>query len=345
MSSTTLSEAYRDHPLSLHHVIPLDFNTIPTVPDSHLWPPSDDDFPSDDRLSIPVVDLMDPDAVKLIGDACETWGVFHLTGHGIPLSLLEHVEVEGRQLFSLPAEQKLKALRSPGGATGYGVAQISPFFPKYMWHEGFTIMGSPLEQAIQLWPDDHKRFCDVMDDYQKQMKMLAEKVISLIMRSLEIHEEMIRIWPEPAGTALQLNSYPSCPDPNRVMGLAPHTDSLLLTILHQSATTTGLQIFKEEVGWVLVYPIHGALVVNVGDLLHILSNARFPSVLHRAIVSQSKHRLSVAYFYGPPPDFNVTPLVKCLNSDQMTGFLSVTVKEYISIKAKNLEKALSLIRI
>ncbi|KAG5244326.1 gibberellin beta-hydroxylase family protein [Salix suchowensis] len=341
---STLSEAYQDLPLHPHHVIPLDFDSVRALPDSHAWPPASHASESDDRLSIPTVDLTDPDAGKLIGQACEAWGAFQVTNHAIPLDLLREVESEARRLFSLPTGQKLKALRSPGGATGYGLARISPFFNKYMWHEGFTIMGSSTDHASDLWPNDYQRFCDAMEDYQKRMKELAITLMHLILKSLDISEEERSrvVSAGGASSALQLNSYPFCPDPNRAMGLAPHTDTSLLTILHQS-TVNGLQIFKDGVGWVLVSPTNGSLVVNVGDLLHILSNSKFPNVLHRVVLmKENQQRLSLAYFYCLPSDFHLSPLA--LNSTQMPLYRSVSVRDYIGIKAKNLEKALSLIR-
>ncbi|KAL5853302.1 hypothetical protein ACOSQ3_008420 [Xanthoceras sorbifolium] len=352
--SSTLSEAYRDHPLHLHHIIPLDFNSLPDVPESHVWANSDDDFPADvDRSTVPVIDLSDPDATGLIGHACEAWGVFQVVNHGIPLSHLRDAESEARRLFSLPVRQKLKALRAPAGATGYGIARITPFFSKYMWHEGFTIMNSAFDHANTLWPNDHARFCDVMDNYQKKMRILAEQLTKLIFKSLDIYseeeeeEEEMKWWDDDPSTALQLNSYPSCPDPSRALGLAPHTDTSIITILHQSTISTGggLQIFKEGIGWIPVLPVSGALVVNVGDLLHILSNGRYTSVLHRVFVNQNWHRLSMAYFYSPPTDSSVKPLAKILNSGQPPRYRSVTVREFISIKAKSLDKALSIIEI
>ncbi|TXG62092.1 hypothetical protein EZV62_013455 [Acer yangbiense] len=356
---STLSEAYTDHPLHLHQIIPLDFDSVRAVPESHVWPNSDDDFPPADvddhgqfTTPVPVIDLSDPDAAtKLIGHACETWGVFQVINHGIPSSLVQEAESEVRRLFSLPARQKLKALRAPGGATGYGIARITPFFSKYMWHEGFTIMNnSAIDHANTLWPnDEHARFCDVIEDYQKKMSILAEQLTKLIFKSLDIseeEEEMDQWWVDPS-TALQLNSYPSCPDPSRALGLAPHTDTSLITILHQSSTIInggGLQVFNDGVGWVPVVPVSGALVVNVGDLLHILSNGRFISVLHRVFVNQNLQRLSMAYFYSPPTGFRVAPLTKLVNSSgQVPRYRSVTVREFISIKAKSLDKALSFI--
>lgn len=136
----------------------IDLSSVESLPDSHAWPHGCSDGSSDGSGSITVVDLMDPNAVEAIGLACENWGAFQLKNHGIPASLIEEVEVEATRLFALPVEHKSQALRSPGGATGYGEALISSFFPKCMWHEGFTIMGSPSDDAKKIWPDDHARF-------------------------------------------------------------------------------------------------------------------------------------------------------------------------------------------
>ncbi|EEF47048.1 gibberellin 3-beta-dioxygenase 1 [Ricinus communis] len=343
----TLAEACKDYSLHLHQIIPLDFDSIRTLPESHVWPESGEFEFNDGQLSIPTIDLNDPDAGNLIGHACETWGVFQVIHHNIPLNLLHEVESETRRLFSLPARQKLKALRSAGGAVGYGRARISHFFNKHMWHEGFTIMGSPVDHARQLWPHDYQRFCDVMEGYEKKMKELATTLMRVIFKYLGISEEQTK-WvgsPGCSSAALQLNSYPYCPDPNRAMGLAPHTDTSFLTILHQSSTK-GLQIFKEGVGWVLVYPTSGALVVNVGDFLHILSNARFPNVLHRVIMKECKQqRFSVAFFHCPSTDFSLFPLGLSSSCGEFPLYRSVSAAEYIGIKAKNIDNPLALIRI
>ncbi|CAA3023316.1 gibberellin 3-beta-dioxygenase 1-like [Olea europaea subsp. europaea] len=350
----TLSKVIGDSALDHQHIIPLDFDSVHELPDSHAWSDHVNDLyskkythlkhvPMNEESCVPIIDLSAPNVVELVGNACETWGMFHVINHGVSSILIDDVVSHARQLFTLPTQQKLKAQRAPGGGTGYGVARISPFFSKLMWHEGFTIMGSTVEHAKELWPHDYEDFCNVMDNYQKTMKSLAHQIMLLILKFLDINkeEEMISkpsIY-ESEG-ALQLNSYPCCPDPNRAIGLAPHTDSLLLTILHQSEEK-GLQIQQNGVGWVPVPPVSGALVVNIGDLLHILSNGRFPTVYHRAVPSQDRHRISVAYFYGPPVESIIGPL----NKLPSPIYRSLTVKEYISLKNKHHEKALSLIKI
>lgn len=152
----SVSESYKNNPLHLKHIIPLDFKTALKLPDSHAW--TLPDHPMADPLThtaVPVIDLGSPQAATLIRQACEKWGAFQVTNHGIPIKLLNQVEFQTRRLFALPANQKLLAGRSPEDFTGYGLPRISTFFSKLMWTEGFTIMGSPLDHARQLWPHEY----------------------------------------------------------------------------------------------------------------------------------------------------------------------------------------------
>ncbi|KAJ9190102.1 hypothetical protein P3X46_001334 [Hevea brasiliensis] len=350
-----LTDAFRAHPVHLHHKHLLDFTSFQELPDSYKWtqlddhahcPPGGDSFVAE---SVPVIDLSDPNALKKIGHACKTWGVFQVTNHGVPSTLLDITEKASMSLFSLPIQQKLKAARLPDGVSGYGVARIASFFSKLMWSEGFTVAGSPLEHFRQLWPQDYSKFCDIIEEYQLEMQKLAARLMWLTLGSLGITREDIK-WAGPksdfkeTSAALQFNYYPACPDPDRAMGLAAHTDSTLLTILYQNSTS-GLQVLREGTGWVTVPPIPGGLVINVGDLLHILSNGLYPSVLHRAVVNRTKHRLSMAYLYGPPPSVKISPLSKLVGPSQPPLYRPVTWNEYLGTKAKHFNKALSSVRV
>ncbi|PSS07492.1 Gibberellin 3-beta-dioxygenase [Actinidia chinensis var. chinensis] len=94
------------------------------------------------------------------------------------------------------------------------------------------------------------------------MKQLSSKLMWLMLGSLGITQEDIK-WAGPnedfkgANAAIQLNSYPTCPDLDQFMGLAALTDSTLLTILYQNITS-GLQVHQDGSGWVTVPPVPGA---------------------------------------------------------------------------------------
>ncbi|KAL6205054.1 hypothetical protein ACLB2K_022318 [Fragaria x ananassa] len=64
-----------------------------TVLDSFVWPEASDWFHSDDEL-MPFVDLTDLNSPQLIVQACETWSILQLKGHGILTKLMEDMESE-----------------------------------------------------------------------------------------------------------------------------------------------------------------------------------------------------------------------------------------------------------
>ncbi|XP_021910941.1 gibberellin 3-beta-dioxygenase 1-like, partial [Carica papaya] len=190
---------------------------------------------------------------------------------------------------------------------------------------------------------------DIIEGYKEEMKKLAGRLTWLMLGSLGITKEDIT-WAGPradleeTSAALQLNNYPACPDPDRAMGLAAHTDSTLLTILYQN-NISGLQVLKQGKGWVKVEPEPNGLVINIGDLLHILSNGQYPSVIHRAMVNRTRPRLSFAYLYGPPTNTEISPLEKLLGPNQPALYRPITWSKYLRIKGKIFNNALSWIRV
>lgn len=343
---------------------PFDLHSARHVPSSHSWPSSflhdhptttsSADLPS----PVPVIDISDPSAASLVGAACSTFGVFYATGHGVPDDLLRDVEYQSRRLFSLPLHRKLLAARLPGFISGYGRPPLSSFFPKHMWSEGFTLAGDPSDVLSgSIWPHDHSIFCEVMEKYKRWMKGVSERLLNLMLQSLGLDDgsrdrvglmkEMIQ-----AADALQLNSYPPCPEPEKAMGMAPHTDSGLLTVLHQTCDAArGLQILSGVDGsgparWVHVPPLPGALVVHVGDLLQILSNGRFRSVRHRAVVNAVEHRISAAYIIGPPGHVKIGPVRRLMRaSGESPMYRSVTWPEYLAIRARLFDKAIEYVQL
>lgn len=66
---------------------------------------------------------------------------------------------------------------------------------------------------------------------------------------------------------IMLNCYPACPQPELTLGLPPHSDYCLLTLLLQDQVQ-GLQIM--HLGhWLTVHAVPGSIIVNVGDHLEV----------------------------------------------------------------------------
>jgi isopenicillin N synthase-like dioxygenase len=80
------------------------------------------------------------------------------------------------------------------------------------------------------------------------------------------------------------------------VGSSPHTDWGFITIILQD-DVGGLQLWRDG-RWYDVAPRAGALLVNGGDYLSLLTKGVFVSPLHR-VVSTSRSRLSAVFFFYP----------------------------------------------
>ncbi|KAJ4765883.1 Gibberellin 3-beta-dioxygenase 2-3 [Rhynchospora pubera] len=328
-----------------------------SIPDSHAWVDLHD-HPTVEPVgpdTIPVIDLNDPKLVEKIGKACEEWGVFLISNHGIEPKLLNQFCSQMHRLFALPADVKLKVAKADALDAGYGGDPISRFFPKYTWSEAFTILDSPLEHAKKLWPDDYSSFCEVMEEYKKAMNPLGRRLMHAMLLSLGVSEEEI-INVTPMGdfgkikTVLSLNSYPACPDADRVLGLPPHSDNGFITFVYDNGVS-GLQILrrKDDNGpkrWVTVPVVPDTFVVNVGDLMQVLTNGRFHNMVHRATIGKTYHRMSSAYFFASELDVKVSPLSKLTDPGVGPLYKTVTWPELLQMKnSLSYDEALEAIKI
>lgn len=89
----------------------------------------------------------------------------------------------------------------------------------------------------------------------------------------------------------------------------PHTDSGILTLLHQDPTG-GLEVLNAAGEWVNAPYVPGSIVVNIGDLLASVSGGRFVATKHRVRTNSGggtargdgMGRFSVPFFFEPGED-------------------------------------------
>ncbi|GJN05637.1 hypothetical protein PR202_ga23284 [Eleusine coracana subsp. coracana] len=179
--------------LKNHHYF--DFRAARRVPESHAWPglhdhPVVDGSGGAGPDAVPVVDMRDPAAA--VGRAAEQWGAFLVTGHGVPLDLLARVEDRVARMFALPAADKMRAVRGPGDACGYGSPPISSFFSKSMWSEGYTFSPANLRADLRkLWPKAGDDYTSFWYEFHKEMRGVADKLLELFLRALGLTDDQV----------------------------------------------------------------------------------------------------------------------------------------------------------
>ncbi|XP_024529254.1 probable 2-oxoglutarate-dependent dioxygenase At3g111800 [Selaginella moellendorffii] len=125
---------------------------------------------------------------------------------------------------------------------------------------------------------------------------------------------------------MALNFYPACPEPDMVLGIGPHSDPGSITLLLQDHVE-GLQVMHGH-EWYSVKPIPYSFVVNLGDQIQILSNDKYKSAQHRAVVNSSEDRMSIPVAMGPNWESLVHPASKLVEGSPL--FKPMVYKDYMT---------------
>lgn len=92
--------------------------------------------------------------------------------------------------------------------------------------------------------------------------------MEFISKALKIKPNELLDLFEDGSQAMRMGYYPPCPQPEKVIGLDPHSDVSAITILLEVNQVQGLQIKKDGM-WIPVYPLFNAFLVNIGDALEV----------------------------------------------------------------------------
>ncbi|KAL9163010.1 hypothetical protein ABFS82_06G014600 [Erythranthe guttata] len=278
-----------------------------TLPRSYVRPEPDRPKLSDvgEYHNAPIIDLGCGDRdyiVRQIAHACHQYGFFQVINHGVSKETMEKMLQVSKEFFDLPVEEKMKLYSNdPTKTIRLSTSSNLQKEKIHNWRDYLRLHCHPLDKFTNEWPTNPTSFKEIVSNYCMEIRELGLKLEEAISESLGLEKEYINKTLGEQGQHMAINYYPQCPEPELTYGLPAHTDPNTLTILLQDTQVTGLQLLKDG-KWLSVKPFPNALVVNVGDQLQALSNSKYKSSWHRAVVNAHKARISIATFLCPSND-------------------------------------------
>ncbi|KAL2331578.1 hypothetical protein Fmac_019159 [Flemingia macrophylla] len=258
-----------------------------------------------DWCELPLIDLSKlslghherEECMEEMSGAAKTWGFFQILNHGVSQELLQILRCEQLEVFRTPFAHKSSGnfLNLPARSYRWGNPSATNF-RQLPWSEALHMFLPDIARMDY----QHQSLRSTVEAFASVVAPLAESLVQILAHKVNIKFSYFQENCSAKTSFLRLNRYPPCPFSSRVFGLLPHTDSCLLTIVHQDHVG-GLQLMKDG-NWIDVKPNPHALVVNVGDLFQALSNGTYISAKHRVVAAEKVERVSVAYFYSPRKD-------------------------------------------
>ncbi|MCE9648486.1 MAG: isopenicillin N synthase family oxygenase [Parvibaculum sp.] len=289
---------------------------------------------------IPIVDVSglfgDDTAAKAavareMADAASNVGFLYVTGHGVPEGMIDKLLAAASAFFALPVETKLKYYIGNSRAhRGYVPVGEENFYdtgdvPSVDKKEAFDLSVELPESdpdhvkgyrllGPNQWPGEVPEFRDDIYGYYEAAMSLGRTLFRGFALALDLPETYFDAYLTKPPSQLRLVHYPE--GPNRFeapagvakksdWGISAHTDYECFTILH--ATLPGLEVLNADGKWIDAPPVPGAFVINIGDMLEVLTNGRFIATPHR-VRNVAEERYSFPLFCAVDFDTVIEPL-------------------------------------
>ncbi|KAF8412745.1 hypothetical protein HHK36_000714 [Tetracentron sinense] len=313
------------------------------IPERYIQPPEERINKLDANPNVPTpIDLSELDGphhdqvVEALAKAAETLGFFQVVNHGVPVELLERLKDSAHHFFNQPPEKKAVYLKgvSPSPFVKYETSFVPEMEKALEWKDYVSMVYTGDADAIKYWPEKCK---ESALEYLKTSTEMVRRILEVLLGKLGVTLDNSMCDRYIGTKMVNMNFYPTCPNPELTVGVGRHSDMGTLTVLLQDGIG-GLYVKVEDEGgaagrkdeWIEIPPIPNALVINVGDTLQILSNGKYKSAEHRVRTTSMQSRVSIPIFATPRPMDKIGPLPQVVEKDGVARYREFLFEEYMN---------------
>jgi isopenicillin N synthase-like dioxygenase len=276
-----------------------------------------------------------------LGQAARDAGFLYITGHGVPQSLQDRLIARTSAYFAQDTAQKMRDyIGNSDNHSGYvpeGEEQFYGAKPdlKESYDVGFDLGAFDAEfQAKAKRPMLGANRWSAFPGFREDVKAYYDAVFALslvLFRGFALalglpEDSFVRKISTPP-SQLRLVHYPFNPDaPADRPGIGAHTDYECFTIL--LPTADGLEVMNGAGEWVDAPVMPSAFVINIGDMLEVLSNGNFVATMHR-VRKVTQERYSFPLFCACDYDTVIAPLPELVPAGTSSKYAPVVCGEHL----------------
>jgi isopenicillin N synthase-like dioxygenase len=273
--------------------------------------------------TLPVVDISELSSsnreerhkvAEALGRAASEVGFLYITGHGVAPSLTEELKAAARDYFSQPLDVKLSNYigrsENHSGYVPEGEEQFAGGSrdKKEAYDIGFEYSGPDKARVLlggNQWPD-LPGFKPAVQAYYAAVLDLGRRLFQGFTLALGLEEDALASLATTPPSQLRLIHYPFNSEVAEDRpGIGAHTDYECFTVL--LPTAPGLEVLNSAGEWIDVPIVKDAFVVNIGDMMEVLSNGRFVATSHR-VRKVATERYSFPMFCSLDYDVVIAPI-------------------------------------
>jgi isopenicillin N synthase-like dioxygenase len=248
--------------------------------------------------------------------ACVQAGFLHVSGSQIRHDLFDLLLARAKGWFAQDTATKMESYiglsTNHSGYVPVGEEQFGTAPPdlKEAYDIGCDHWGPATERrpllGPNLWPQTPGFREDVLACYT-HLAAIGRQIMGAFALALGLDEDHFTPHLQSPPSQLRLIHYLPTPDAQDAPGIGAHTDYECFTLLH--ATSPGLQVVDGQGQWADVPLVDSALILNIGDMMEILSNGRYLATRHR-VKRVEAERYSFPFFFSCDYDYVVAPVLR-----------------------------------